>query len=528
MTSSWNPSRGRCPAAISNCHPATTAATTGAAGWSTLDPLKRHKVSLAAAGLCGLILGVVFSVFQTPMFRASTTLEFQTQASQQQPFEGISYLNSNDPYLMQTQVQLLTSNMLQTRVQAKMREMRETHSAAAPTPTAAGQTSAVSWIAGLRAMLPGSSRPPGWDDALAIARFQLKVTPVKDSRIVQISTESTSPQVAADYVNTVVSEFISQGQDDRWTLYQSTTAWLTRAQQDLKAQLEESERQLLAYASESGLVGTSKDDNIVEQKLVQLQAEASRAQAERIAKESSYRTAMAQPADSLATALDNGPSDTKLTDLRRELADLNTTLTPEHPRVKRLEAQIAAMEASKQSEGTALLGRLRRDYESALYRERQLVADLNTQSAALSSQDKKLIRYKMLQREVDTYRALYDTTLQKGKEASVASALRPVSARMVDSARPPRLPYKPSVPINLGLGLLAGLGLGVGLVLFRDRTDASIRVPGSIPVYLNVRELGVIPSAGESPTFSRSAARRGRRVCGCRCCHRDAGTSFPT
>ncbi len=273
-------------------------------------------------------------------------------------------------------------------------------------------------------MLPGASRQPGWDDALGIARAQLKVTPVKDSRIVQISTESTSPQVAADYVNTVVSEFISQSQDDRWTLYQSTTAWLTRAQQDLKAQLEESERQLLAYAAESGLVGTSKDDNIVEQKLVQLQAEASRAQADRIAKESSYRTAMAQPADSLATALDNVPSDTKLTDLRRELADLNTTLTPEHPRVRRLQAQIAAMESSKQSEGTALLGRLRRDYESALYRERQLVADLNTQSTALSSQDKKLIRYKMLQREVDTLsRPLrHDAAERQGGERGVRAS----------------------------------------------------------------------------------------------------------
>jgi hypothetical protein len=217
---------------------------------------------------------------------------------------------------------------------------------------------------------------------------------------------------------------------------------------------------------------------------------------------------MAQPANSLVIALDNGPNDTKLADLRRELADLSTTLTPEHPRVKRLEAQIAAMETSKQSESAAFLVRLKRDYESALYRERQLVAELNTQSAALSSQDKKLIRYKMLQREVDTYRALYDATLQKGKEASVASALRPVSARIIDSARAPRLPYSPSVPRNLAVGLLGGLGLGVAFVLLRERSDASIRVPGSIPVYLNVRELGVIPSAGAEPELVQIGAAK--------------------
>src|SRR3954453_20429436 len=69
-----------------------------------LSTLKRHKVSLVTATLAGLALGLAYSVAQTPMFRASTTLEFQTSGSQQQPLEGISSLDSNDPYLMQTQV----------------------------------------------------------------------------------------------------------------------------------------------------------------------------------------------------------------------------------------------------------------------------------------------------------------------------------------------------------------------------------------------------------------------------------------
>ena len=51
---------------------------------------------------------------------------------------------------------------------------------------------------------------------------RLQITPVKDSRIVRITSESTVPQVAADYVNTVASEFINQTVEDRWSLYQST------------------------------------------------------------------------------------------------------------------------------------------------------------------------------------------------------------------------------------------------------------------------------------------------------------------
>ena len=190
---------------------------------------------------------------------------------------------------------------------------------------------------------------------------------------------------------------------------------------------------------------------------------------------------------------------TKLADLRRELADVSTSLTPSHPKVKRLEAQIEELQNAKSRESGNIVNRMRTDYESALHRERQLLADLANQSKVLSNQDQKLIRYKMLQREVDTYRTMYETTLQKSKEASVASALRPVSARIVDSARVPRLPSRPNLSLNLPLGLLVGFVAGVGLILFRERTDVSIRVPGSIPLYLNLRELGVIPSAKADP-----------------------------
>jgi len=180
---------------------------------------------------------------------------------------------------------------------------------------------------------------------------------------------------------------------------------------------------------------------------------------------------------------------------------------PAHPKVKRLEAQIEELTAATSRESNNILNRMRNDYESALHRERHLSADLAAQSQVLSHQDQKLIRYKMLQREVDTYRRLYETTLQKGKEASVASALRPVNARIVDPAHSAKVPYKPNLSRNLTLGLFGGLFGAVALVLLREKTDASIRVPGSIPVYLNLRELGVIPAAKTDPDVLRIAGR---------------------
>ena len=344
---------------------------------------------------------------------------------------------------------------------------------------------------------------------------RVQVTPVKNSRIVHIVSQSTLPQAAADYANTLAEQFIEQTLEEKWALYQSTGAWLTRAQEELRTKLEGSEKQLLTYANESGLVVTSggQDDvqNIGEQKLLQLQAELTRAQADRIIKESIYReNVQGAPGDG-GNVLDSGPMATyqiKLADLRRELADATTSLTESHPKVQRLKAQIAEVEGAQTRERSYIVNRMRTDYEAARRRENQLNADFTSESKVVSSQDQKLIRYKTLKREVETYRTLFETTLKQGNEAAVASALRPVGARLVDRARTPKLPFKPNVQRNVSYGLVGGLFVGIALVLLRERTDSVVRVPGANQRQFNVRELGVIPSAGANGELPAAGARK--------------------
>jgi succinoglycan biosynthesis transport protein ExoP len=465
--------------------------------------LTRRKLLLGSATFLGMLAAFVVSLFQTPLYVTSTTLEF-TQAGERQPFDEISFLNAGDPYLLQTQAQRLRSGTLQARVSAKLSSSPPQDGITAHDPL----RTAREWLG-----LSSPTGPSAWRTAIGRAGVGLRVTPVKETRIVQIFVESTLPRAAADYANTLTQEFIQENLEERWSLYQATGAWLERAQDELKAKLEESERQLIAYSSAAGLIVTSETDNIAEQRLVELQSELSKAQADRISKEAVYRTAVTHPAESLGELLAGGlmgSYEMKLADLRRELAEATTALTQAHPKVKRLQAQIEELKLAQSREQGNILNRMRTEYESARHRETQLLANFDEQSKVLADQDQKLIRYKMLQREVETYRKLYETTLQKGKEASVASALRPVGARVVDPAYSPRVPSKPNLVRNLSIGPMVGLVLAVAFVLFRERTDASIRAPGSIPLAVNLRELGVIPAASSDPGLSIAAGRRAR------------------
>ena len=72
----------------------------------------------------------------------------------------------------------------------------------------------------------------------------------------------------------------------------------------------------------------------------------------------------------------------KLTDLRRQMAELSTSLTPLHPKVKRVQAQIAEVESAISKARNNVLARIRSEYESAKRRE-QLIGAAYTGQATL-------------------------------------------------------------------------------------------------------------------------------------------------
>src|SRR5450755_4421954 len=82
--------------------------------------------------------------------------------------------------------------------------------------------------------------------------------------------------------------------------------------------------------------------------------------------------------------------------------------------------------------------------------------------------------------------------------ASAASAMRASNVRVVDPAKIPGHPYKPEAGQSAGVGLLTGIFLGAAFIIMRERADRTIQQPGDTPFYLNLPELGIIPS-GKSP-----------------------------
>lgn len=459
--------------------------------------LRRRKGTLILIAFLGGLAGLLYTLPQTPVYQARTSLEIQTLNQDFLNIRQVSQVSEPNTWDtltdIQTQIRILQSDSLVERVIAKLNLNK-------PSDLKLATDRISAWRRALKLPEPeAKGAPSAWESLLKSASGGVRVRALGQTRLVELSCDSTDAKLAATFANALANEFIEQNVEARWKMTQRTGEWLTKQIDELRIKLERSEDALQAYARQSGLMFTSEKTNVSEEKLRQLQEELSKAQADRISRQSRYEMARGSAPETLADILNDvalREYQTRLTDLRRQHAELSATYKPEYSKVKRVQAQIVTIEAALKRERNAILERIRNDFQEALGREKMLAAVYASQARLVTEQAEKSIQYGILKREVDSTRQLYDAMLQRLKEASIAAAMRASNIRVVDAAREPLGPYKPNGTMNSALGLMAGLFLGVALVVMRERADRSIQEPGDSSFYLNLPELGVIPHAG--------------------------------
>jgi succinoglycan biosynthesis transport protein ExoP len=450
-----------------------------------------HKFLILAFVLAGLLIGVMFSLYQRPVYRAHTSITIQDMNENflnlKEDPTSRNPAGQIDPYF-QTQVQILHSESLLKRVV-------DNPSISAALAQQETKTRGVDW----RKYLGFPKSPPRSDRQQSVEQIasQLTVRSSGESRLVDVYFDAEDPQLAANFANTLIKEFVEQSHEMRWESTQRTAEWLAEHLSDMKLNLENAEAQLQRYARVSGLL-FSGQGNVAEEKLREVQADYSRAQVDRAEKQAKHESAMSKPIDSVPEALDDPTLreyGLRLAQLRQQKAQLTSTLTPAHYKVLEVQSQIDALMSALETHRANIVRRTANEYESARRREELLAQAYHQQAQLVSIQAEKAIHYDTLKHEVDTSRQLYDALLQRVKHAGLAAAMRASNLLVVDPAKPPLLPYRPNYPMNSALGLLLGTFLGVGVSILRERFNHSIAAPGVAPAYLNLPELGAIPLA---------------------------------
>jgi capsular exopolysaccharide synthesis family protein len=340
---------------------------------------------------------------------------------------------------------------------------------------------------------------------------RLQVEPVRNTRLVKLSFESRSPELAAQVANTLADEVIAQQFDDKKEASRYATQFLTAQVNESRQALHSSEMQLSQFLEENDILFVGGErigervgerQALISQELATLSDSLLKAKAERIAKESMLTQATRATADSLPAVLQDpliANLKEEATKLEGRYRELGQSFKAEYPRMQRLSENIKEVRRQIHAEIARFVEAARAEYRAALQKETEVRKLADEQRGLARKLDGQMARYNLLRREVDTNRELYTGLSTRLKETQVSSSLLLSNISVVDRADVPLKRSSPRTGLNLLVGCLVGLVGGVGLAFLFEYLDTSIRDPREVEAILRVPTLGLVPTRSALP-----------------------------
>jgi capsular exopolysaccharide synthesis family protein len=344
----------------------------------------------------------------------------------------------------------------------------------------------------------------------------------RGTRLIDVTVEHTDPELCALIANSLVAEFLGQNYEHNASSADSAYQFLRNEETRLKAKLEQSERAMQEYKERTKSVSLEERQNVVVEKLKELNQQVTQAKSQRILQETAYNQARElgdRPESLMALpAVANDPRVTEIrsnvSKLESELANLRQRYKEKHPKYIQAASQLAEWKSNLTNAVLNVPQVIRSLYESAKAAEVALEAALREQETAALALNKQALAYNALAREVDSDRALYEAVLNRIKETALTKDIKPGKIRVVQQAQTPELPVKPRKLKVILLGALAGLGSGLLLALFLNSLDRSLKTVDQTEEYLGVPVLSAIPrfsgaAAGQRKLINADDAESG-------------------
>jgi capsular exopolysaccharide synthesis family protein len=452
----------------------------------------KHKWTVAVVVAIALAIGLTATLLTPKSYTAATTIEIDRETANVvglQDVQPVAQL-SRDEEFFQTQYGLLKSYSLAQRVSQSL--------GLANDPAFLREMG----VHGGRRPPAGGASPP-W--VTGFLRGGLNVLPVRDSRLVRITFDSPDPELSARVANAFADNFISSNLERRFEASAYARNFLEQRLTELKAKLEDSERQLVAYATQQQMIYVAEPNpgkeapppqSLAERNLAQVDTNLTAAQAALVQAEQRWKATQNAPGLAAPEIL----ADPTVQSLREERAKLQAQYgdqlkiyKPDYPDMVQLKAQIDDIDKQLAVQADTIRRSLRTQYDAAAAQASVLQGQVNDLKGSVLDLRNREIQYNILQREVDTTRTLYDGLLQRYKEIGVAGGVTSNNISIVDRALPPGGPSRPQPMRNMMMAGGGGLALGIVLAFLLETLDQAVRKPADVESRLGLPVLGSVP-----------------------------------
>jgi succinoglycan biosynthesis transport protein ExoP len=463
--------------------------------------LRKHQWLILSFMLAVVTIVAIATFRMQPVYVATARVEIDRENANILPFQGTDsydFMMDLENYI-ETQSKILTSETL------ALQTIRNNALSARPEfASPSGPSEAIA-----SGSLANQKRPPELGEFLG----SLSVRRVPNSRLMDVSFESTDPLLAARIVNAHITSYIEQNFRSKYEATSQASTWLTGQLDDLRVKVQHSEDALITYERQNQIWTLDDKQNITTQRLADINRELTDAQNERMKKESLFQFAKSGNLD----AVPQVQSNVTLMDLLRKRADLSSQFNdavsqygPNFPKVQRQQTQLKELDDNIEREKQKIVSILESDFREARERETMLTGALDLQKVAANQMAEKLVEYNILKRDAEATKTLYEGLMTKLKETAISASLRSSNIRVVDPAMIPSTPARPAKTRNVALAFLVGLVGGIGLALMREYLDNTVKTPDDVETLSRLPSLAVVPQfAGSNGSGKRHGLLQG-------------------
>jgi succinoglycan biosynthesis transport protein ExoP len=324
----------------------------------------------------------------------------------------------------------------------------------------------------------------------------LGVVPIFQTRLVSVQFTTPDPTLSQTLANAHVETFMRMSEEGRFSLTQGAQEFLEQKKTELQQKLEESEGELNRFERANNVLSVGKGENIVVDRLVDLNKQLTAARAQRIEAESLYQTVQNRSYQDLTEVMRQGlvqQLKSNLANLEAEIARLETTFKPDHPRLQQLNHQITEAHQALNNEVVNVVKGIRSNYAAALARERALESEAGKQQHDAHKLRELGVQYTLLQEEVKANRTLYESVLKRLSETTIVNDVAVSNMQIVERAAMPLHPSGPNVSLYLLASIVSGFFLGVGAAFVREFFDSSVGTPDKVWRSVGLATLGTVP-----------------------------------
>ena len=446
--------------------------------------LLKWKWTAALFFLAAVAVAVVYSVGLTPMYTANGTMWIEDNPNIL-PFEDVQSFDSGSS--IQSQARLLRSRSLASEVIDKLKLYDNPAFAGVPKE---GQTRP-------------SPDDPIYRERLVqkfIANITVSSSSRERSRLVDVSFNSPSPQLAADVLNTLFDGYIEMMVAKRYAASEQASKFLSDQITDLRTEIDKKERELNEYGAKEDILPLSTAEAPTVSRIGDVNKALTDATLDKVSKFNVYNQLKNAPLGEVP----NAPQGSLIQRLREQYVNLSrdyasrlATVRPEFPAMVQLKSQLDAATEALKTETQNLIRSAYADYQNALTKEQSLRQLLESQKNEAYKASSSSVVYNSLRIELENKKALLETLSKRQSETDVSSRLKGLEALnvwIVDKADYPLRPAFPNKRQNVLIGLMIGLIGGVGLAFGLEYLNNTVKTSKDVGSAIGVPTLGSVPA----------------------------------